>query len=394
MPKPRTNSLIIAMLTVLLYGCQSSGISSIQVQEQAHPSVSEHPISSSEPNVQAVSLTPMPTPSPEKPEPTSPPTETPTIRQEMPIDIVYAGDAMFDLSVKEAVAAKGADFPFVHVKDEVMAADYAFVNLETAVTLEKDLDKNQIYNFKSNPESLAGLKNAGFDMVSVANNHSMDYLQKGFLDTLDNLDKAELLYVGGGKNSKEAYAAKSVDIKEKKIKFLAFSRFIPTGDWFAGADKPGIAQAYDRKPVLDAIERERKDADYVLVYIHWGVEMNNRPEVWQREFARQMIDAGADAIVGSHVHVLQGFEYYKGKPIAYSIGNFLFPDYVRGPKADTGLLHLKLDGERIEMSFQPFAIEKNQIVPKGDEYVAKQHKYLQSISFGVTLEGALVKAQP
>lgn len=309
-----------------------------------------------------------------------------------PLHILYAGDAMFDWSVKEAINRYGPDYPFVHIQSEIERADFSFVNLETAVTQENDKDTNQIYNFKSNPESLMGLKHAGFDMVSVANNHSMDFLQKGFLDTLTHLDKAGLLYVGGGLNAQEAYRAKSVTIKGKKLKFLAFSRFIPTGDWFAGQNKPGIAQAYDRKPVLDAIAREREGADYVLVYLHWGVEMNNRPEPWQREFARQMIDAGADAIIGSHVHVLQGFEYYKGKPIAYSIGNFLFPDYVTGPKADTGLLHLTLADKQIEMSFQPFYIEKNQIVSKGAAYVDKQMAYLASISYGVALDGQTIRA--
>lgn len=308
-----------------------------------------------------------------------------------PLHILYAGDAMFDWSVKESIDKNGPNYPFMHIQKEIEQADYSFVNLETAVTLEKEMDTNQIYNFKSNPESLTGLKQAGFDMVSVANNHSMDFLQKGFLDTLSNLDKAGLLYVGGGKNAQEAYKAKSISIKGKKVKFLAFSRFIPTGDWFAGQNKPGIAQAYDRKPVLDAIAREREDADYVLIYIHWGVEMNNRPEPWQREFAKQMIDAGADAVIGSHVHVLQGFEYYKGKPIAYSIGNFLFPDYVTGPKADTGLLHLKLDGDQIDMSFQPFYIEKNQIVSKGTAYVDKQMAYLSSISYGVAFDGLTIR---
>lgn len=318
------------------------------------------------------------------------PTPTKQDRSE-PLHILYAGDAMFDWSVKEAINRYGPDYPFLHIQSDIAQADFSFVNLETAVTLENEKDTNQIYNFKSNPESLTGLKNAGFDMVSVANNHSMDFLQKGFLDTLTHLDTAGLLYVGGGLNAQEAYQAKSVNLKGKTVKFLAFSRFIPTGDWFAGSNKPGIAQAYDRKPVLDAIARERERADYVLVYLHWGVEMNNRPEAWQREFAKQMIDAGADAIIGSHVHVLQGFEYYKGKPIAYSIGNFLFPDYVTGPKADTGLLHLKLEEDQIEMSFQPFYIQKNQIVSKGSVYEDKQLAYLKSISYGVALEGQTIR---
>lgn len=197
------------------------------------------------------------------------PTPTKQDRSE-PLHILYAGDAMFDWSVKEAINRYGPDYPFLHIQSDIAQADFSFVNLETAVTLENEKDTNQIYNFKSNPESLTGLKNAGFDMVSVANNHSMDFLQKGFLDTLTHLDTAGLLYVGGGLNAQEAYQAKSVNLKGKTVKFLAFSRFIPTGDWFAGSNKPGIAQAYDRKPVLDAIARERERADYVLVYLHWG----------------------------------------------------------------------------------------------------------------------------
>lgn len=371
--------LVTALTAFLLYGCQGELSSELLTADHLSTTPAES---------QAPAFTPIPTLLPisiTSPEPQPLPQE--------PITILYAGDAMFDWSVKEAIAQYGPDFPFVHVKAEVEKSDFAFVNLESAVTLENDKDSNQIYNFKSNPESLIGLKNAGFDMVSVANNHSMDFLLKGFLDTLDNLDNAGLLYVGGGLNAKEAYSAKSIVLKGKTVKFLAFSRFIPTGDWFAGPNKPGIAQAYDRKPVLDAIARERKDADYVLAYIHWGVEMKNQPEKWQRDFARQMIDAGADAIVGSHVHVLQGFEFYKGKPIAYSIGNFLFPDYVSGPKADTGLLYLTLNGDRIDMSFHPYYIEKNQIVPKGDAYVKKQQTYLESISYGVTLDGPNVRIQ-
>jgi poly-gamma-glutamate capsule biosynthesis protein CapA/YwtB (metallophosphatase superfamily) len=371
--------LLAALTAFLLYGCQKE-LSSEQLTADhlsTTPAESQAPASTPIPALLPISTTS---------------TEPQPLLQE-PITILYAGDAMFDWSVKEAISKHGPDFPFVHVKEEVMKSDFAFVNLESAVTLENDKDSNQIYNFKSNPESLIGLKNAGFDMVSVANNHSMDFLQKGFLDTLDNLEKAGLLYVGGGLNAKEAYSAKSIILKGKKVKFLAFSRFIPTGDWFAGTNKPGIAQAYDRKPVLDAIAHEREGADYVLTYIHWGVEMKNQPEKWQRDFARQMIDAGADAIVGSHVHVLQGFEFYKGKPIAYSIGNFLFPDYVSGPKADTGLLYLTLNGDRIDMSFHPYYIEKNQIVPKGETYVKKQQTYLESISYGVTLDGPNVRMQ-
>ncbi|MGG0812314.1 CapA family protein [Paenibacillus alvei] len=307
------------------------------------------------------------------------------------IRIIFAGDALMDWSVKETIRKKGPDYPFEYVKDEVSSADYAVVNLETAITHHTEKDTNQLYNFKSDPESLQGLKNAGFNLVTIANNHTLDFKQKGFLDTLKYLEKYDIPYIGGGRNKEEAYRAHTVKMKGKTIKFLAFSRFIPQTYWFAGKDRPGIAEAYNKSSVLPVIKKEREDCDYLLVYLHWGVEKNLRPEPWQRNYAREMIDAGADAIIGSHVHVLQGFEFYKGKPIAYSIGNFLFPDYVRGDKADTGLLNLTLDQGNIEMSFTPYFIYKDQIIKKGEAYDKKQLKYLESISIGVKIDGKQVR---
>ena len=312
-----------------------------------------------------------------------PEVQPPDINQHEPINLIFAGDALMDWSVKETIRKKGPDYPFQFVKSEVKQADYAFVNLETAVTNHNEKDTVQIYNFKSDPASLQGIKGAGFDVVSIANNHVLDYKQKGFLDTLKHLQETGLPYVGGGMNKQEAYRAHTAKIKGKTVKFLAFSRFIPDSSWFAKEDSSGIAEAYTKKNVFTAISNERKDADYLIIYMHWGIEKNHKPEQWQREFAKEMIDLGADAIVGSHVHVLQGFEFYKGKPVAYSIGNFLFPDYVRGAKADTGLLKMQLDNGDIRIEFEPYYIYKDQIIKKDSTYDKKQLKFLESISYGV-----------
>ncbi|RJG23964.1 CapA family protein [Paenibacillus thiaminolyticus] len=302
-----------------------------------------------------------------------------------PIRLVFAGDALMDWSVKETIRKQGPDYPFAHVAEEIQEADFAVVNLETAVTFHNQKDTNQLFNFKSDPISLEGLKNAGFDLVSIANNHTLDFKQKGFLDTLANLEHYELPFMGGGKNGEEAYRAHEVTIKGKRIKFLAFSRFIPQTYWFAADDRPGIAEAYNKSSVLPVIRKESQDCDYLFVYMHWGVEKNNKPEPWQRTYAREMIDAGADGIVGSHVHVLQGFEWYNGKPIAYSIGNFLFPNYVKGKNADTGLLTLTIEDDGIRMSFSPYQIYRDQIIKKDAAYVKRQFKYLESISYDVAI---------
>ncbi|MRG85603.1 CapA family protein [Salinibacillus xinjiangensis] len=303
-----------------------------------------------------------------------------------PITLLFAGDTLFDWSVKTAVQQYGPDYPFQYVKEEVSQADLSILNLETAVTKEKEKDTVQLYNFKSDPIALKGVKNTGFDMVSLANNHAMDYQIDGFLDTLKHLEQNNLKYFGAGKNKDKAYSAQQIVLKGRTIKLLGFSRFLPAVRWYEG-EGPVIASAYQKDRVLETIKREAQDTDYLCVYIHWGVEGNNRPENWQRQYAREMIEAGADAIIGAHPHVLQGFEYYKEKPIAYSLGNFLFPDYVQGRTAETGLLTLTLDGNVIKMSFNPYYIRANQIHPLEGQEHTRLLNYLEDISYNVEMDG-------
>ncbi len=312
------------------------------------------------------------------------------LQEQEPISIVFAGDTLFDWSVRKAIHQFGPDYPFEYVKDEVSRADYAILNLETAVTKRAEKDPVQLYNFKSDPIALEGIKNAGFDMVSLANNHALDYQVGGLLDTIEHLNSYEIKYFGAGRNKQEAYRAQRIEINGKKISILGFSRFLPAVRWYEN-EGPVIASAYQQERVLDAIDREGKDADYVIIYIHWGVEKNNRPENWQRQFAYDMIDRGADAIVGSHPHVLQGFEYYNGKPIAYSLGNFLFPDYVKGKTAQTGLLTLTIDGD-ISMQFNPFVIRTNQIHPLEGEDDQEVFEYLEQLSYGVSIEEGIIQS--
>lgn len=310
-----------------------------------------------------------------------------------PIRLTFAGDAMMDWSVKETVRQKGADYPFVHVKEEMLGSDLGVVNLETAVT-DTSGKYTKEYNFKSDKFSLAGLKNAGFGLVSLANNHSFDYGMNGFRDTVAALEDSQLDFVGGGLTSEQAYAAKSYDINGKKVKIMAFSRVLPDFSWVAGESKPGLANGYELELMKRNIRKEKQDADYVFVYLHWGVEKNRRPEPFQRDWARQMIDSGADGIIGSHPHVLQGFEYYNGKPIAYSIGNFLFPDYVKGDKAQTGLLHLDIQDGDIALSFSPYRIVRDQIVPQSEQEREAVWKELDGLSYGeIEIKKGLVLEQ-
>ncbi|MDE5413328.1 CapA family protein [Alkalihalobacterium chitinilyticum] len=307
-----------------------------------------------------------------------------------PIEIIFVGDVMMEWSLKNTINTKGVDYPFQNVKEDIQKADYAVANLETAITTSNNSFGKQ-YNFKANPIKLEGLVNAGFDLVSLANNHTMDYREEGLLDTIKYLREYGIDFVGAGKNSEEAYASHTVVLNDQKVTFLAFSRVLPDVSWYATDTKPGIASGYQEERVIDIIEKEKVDTDYVLVYMHWGIERANRPENYQRDYARKMIDAGADAVIGAHPHVLQGFEFYDGKPIAYSLGNFLFPDYITGPTAETGLLSIIIEEEQVKMKFNPFYIDNDVIVDKGEDYRNRIYQYLEGISYDVFIEDGEIK---
>jgi poly-gamma-glutamate synthesis protein (capsule biosynthesis protein) len=152
----------------------------------------------------------------------------------------------------------------------------------------------------------------------------MDYGEEGLLDTMVHLDQAGIRYIGAGHDRDEAFKPLIIEKKGMKIAFLGFSRIVPDNSWNAGAHHPGVADTYDYTMPVKAIQQARSQADLVVIMTHWGIERQNIPAAYQTDLAHRYIDAGADLIVGGHPHVLQGFEAYKGKWIAYSMGNFIF----------------------------------------------------------------------
>ncbi|MDM5188108.1 CapA family protein [Bacillus sp. DX4.1] len=312
---------------------------------------------------------------------------TETKKKEDPeITLTFSGDTMFDWQLRPVIQSKGSDYPFEHVKKEIKKADFSFVNLESTFTTRDKKYPGQLFWIKSDPSTLQTIKNMGYDIVNIGNNHTLDYGQDGLMDTISHVEELKLPYIGAGKNANDAYTAREVTVKGKKFKFLSFVRFIPEFNWVAGKDKPGVTNGYDINLVTKTIKEQKKDADYMIVYMHWGVEKSNRPVDYQKQYVPQMVEAGADAIVGSHPHQLQGFEYYKKVPVAYSLGNFLFPDYVKGHSAETGVLTMKFKGKDVQMSFNPYIIRNNQISPVDAQEKKTMLQYLQSISNDVEID--------
>lgn len=302
------------------------------------------------------------------------------------IHIVFAGDTMFDWGLRPLLEKEGYDYPFVYVKEQIQKADYAFVNAETTFTERTKKDPNQLFWIKSDVRGLEALKNAGFHMLNLGNNHILDYLRPGLEDTLTNVEKYGFDYIGAGRNEQEAYQSKAVTIKGKKFRFFSFVRFFPSTSWRAEGDRSGVPNGYDLELVKKTILEQKSDEDYIIVYFHWGKEKQNQPLPYQREYAQELQKIGVDLIVGSHPHWLQGFEYIDGMPVAYSLGNFLFPPYVKNETAQTGLLTATFKGDEITLQFDPYFIRNGQIVPGSEEERKQLLRYLESISMKTSID--------
>ncbi len=181
------------------------------------------------------------------------------------------------------------------------------------------------YTFRADPERVTVLDALGVDLVSLANNHIYDYGKTAFLDTLETLEGAEIGFFGAGRTLDEAKAPFYVEVEGVTVAFVGASRaeknrMTPQ----ATQTEPGILLSYDTALVLESIREAREKADLVLVFVHWGTEYSTVLEEVQVNDGRAFIDAGADAVIGAHPHCLQGMEYYNGRPVFYSLGNYWF----------------------------------------------------------------------
>ena len=216
------------------------------------------------------------------------------------------------------------NWPFLKVADFLNRADLVFGNLESVIS-DKGTKEGSIYSFHAEPESVKGLSFAGINIVSVANNHSMDYGIEAFLDSMQRLKEAGIIPVGGGANKKQAYAPRIETIRGTTIGILAYTT-LGSPFWQAGEKTPGIAWIDSSllEQLKQNIKKAKQEADIIIVSFHFGEEYQTKPNAVQQLLSRAAIDAGANLVIGHHPHVVQPIERYKHGFIAYSLGNFVF----------------------------------------------------------------------
>lgn len=262
----------------------------------------------------------------------------------VPVSAIFAGDIMLDEAPGRLIQ-RGGD-PFGHFAGLLAGADIRIGNLECVVATRGRPEPGKPYTFRAHPRVLKKL-GQHFDAVSLANNHSGDYGPGAFSEMLRLLDREGIRYFGGGKKLQQAHAPLILERHGIRIAFLGYNEFFPRS-FEADVDKPGIAWSEDDRVVFDIRQaRARHGADLVIPVMHWGWEYEPLASARQRQLARLIIDAGADAVVGGHPHVTQDTEVYKGKPIIYSLGNFVFNGFADEAGNTGWLLKLQLDRQGV-----------------------------------------------
>ncbi len=254
--------------------------------------------------------------------------------------LLFAGDVYLSDHVLEAYDAAGdiSGILSAGYRNEIAAADFFMVNEEFPFSSRGRAAEDKQYTFRIPTDRVHILKEINPSMVTLANNHALDFGQEALEDTMEVLKAAGIGYTGAGEDLAAAGTPTETDLRGHRIAVIGASRVLPAADWAAGGRHAGLFSAYDPAALLSLVKKEKEKGCFTIVYMHWGTERAEKPNEVQTALGRQLIDAGADLVTGAHPHVLQGIEYYKGKPIVYSLGNFIFGSSIPG----TALLSVSL----------------------------------------------------
>ncbi|NYE56622.1 CapA family protein [Carboxydothermus ferrireducens] len=260
------------------------------------------------------------------------------------IKLVFLGDVLAGGNLNYYYQKYGYDYPWQKVK-KYFQGKLVFANLESCISLRGKPERKK-YTFRGRPEFLKAMKKAGVTAVSVANNHSADYGLISLYDTLGYLRQEGIYYSGAGR---DVYITE-IPWQGYKIGFLAFSRVIPSTTCVASPKKTGIWSIYEPNvgKILKLICENDAKYDLLVVSVHWGVERDLTPNPPEIKLAHKLVEAGADVVMGHHPHVVQRYEIYKGRPIFYSLGNFIFTSSSNKETAKTVIAEAVFTGRKLK----------------------------------------------
>ncbi|ABG53109.1 Putative enzyme of poly-gamma-glutamate biosynthesis (capsule formation)-like [Trichodesmium erythraeum IMS101] len=274
--------------------------------------------------------------------------------QDPMVTLMFGGDVNLSNQVSNLVK-RDYKLPFAKM-NEYRAADLSIVNLESPLTRSTLNSRTQQQKSTVNPSYVKALTSGGVDLVNLANDHTLGYEQKSLLETIETLENAGIHSLGAGKTEEEARRPKIFEVKGQKIAYL---------NYYDTDIQPTTESVYVNSRNKDRLSSDiqilKKQVDWIIVNYHWGVQLSEYPGDWQMNIARMTIDQGADLVVGHHPKVLQGAEIYRGRPIIYSLGNFIFGDTSnKESDYDTAVLKVSLKPGKMKIEFLPVVVSKYQ----------------------------------
>jgi poly-gamma-glutamate synthesis protein (capsule biosynthesis protein) len=363
----RWRRLLVVALCAVSVGCATSPTPPPETAPEVVPKAAPSPVL---------------TPAPARKAPVAPSTE---------LRIAAVGDIMLGGTAAPEMQKYGYDYPFERTKDILKQAQIVFGNLEGPLTDAGTAETTKQYVFRSPPDKVAPvLARAGFNIVSLANNHTLDYGPEGLEDTRKALDQAGIRHAGAGRNATEARQPVYMVADGVTVAFLAYSLTFPEEFW-AGPDKPGTAFGHEKHVRAD-VATARATADIVVVSFHWGQEGKTELRDYQTQLAHAAIDSGASAVLGHHPHILQGVEQYKHGVILYSLGNFAFGSYSNTATRSAIALLTFRDRQWRELRMVPLNVKNAEVVFQPRPLVGREasevvgHLQQLSQSLGATLE--------
>lgn len=284
------------------------------------------------------------------------------------ISLLLMGDLLLANGVEKRMITKGPEYPYAKLRPEMAKYDIVFANLETSITERGTPHTSKEWTFRMSPQSARHIKTLPLHVVSIANNHMLDYGVDGMNDTIAFLQSTPILYTGAGRNLSQARMPAILTKKNHTFAFLAYCER-PPADFYATEMTPGTA------PIrIDYIREDIKQASFqksrlVMVSLHWGIEIDQYPRPDQIQTAHALIDAGADVVIGHHPHVPQGIEIYHGRPIFYSLGNAIIGYYNKRYISNIMALLRYRNNELISVEIIPIS---------GDNYKIEFQPYVES----------------
>ena len=256
--------------------------------------------------------------------------ETTEEEEAEPVDqtatILFTGDVEISEYVQAKYSSSGIDgIISPTLQQEMRDATVTMINNEFCFSTRGEKAADKQYTFRVDPSYVSLLTDLGVDIAGLANNHVLDYGRDALTDTFTTLTDAGIEYTGAGDSLEDASKLiVKTDAKGRTYGFLAASHVIPVASWNVENAQPGVFCFYDNTALIAAVKEAASQVDYLFVMVHWGTEHTTELTSYQVSDGHAIIDAGATAVIGMHSHCLQPMEYYQGKPIFYSLGNYIF----------------------------------------------------------------------